>query len=844
MASAPQRFFDRLAELQHRRAGLIVLVSVLLSAASVPLVLQLGLDSSFAALLPAHKPSVRDLEELQDRVGGLQTLTVALESKDLEAMQHFARDLAPRLESLDPRVIRAVDWSVGDYEAFVQGHRHLYADLDQLQEARDALEERLDFERAKANPFFVRLDDEAPPDVEAVIERLQARAEERHKRLERFPGGFYVHEDGDLLVLFVRADLSQGDAMGISGLIEAVQTQVRALDPARYAPDLTVEYAGSAVIVREEHEALVREMATAVVITVSLVLLAILVFFRRLRSIVLLGGAMVTPVLVTFAFAEVVVDYLNTSTVFLGSIVIGNGINPNIIWLARYFEERRQGRGGVQAIARSHHGTWVATLTASLAAAIAYASLIITDFRGFRDFGIIGGMGMVLCWVGALILLPAIAALSERLRPLRFTEADRTRRPLYGRLFARWVHARPRLIVVLSAALGLVVLGFGAYAVAIQWDPLEYDFRNLKSMREGSTRAKAINDRVGTIVGSTAQGNAIVVVTPRPDQAEALARELEQRRHDGTGPAPWERVDGVHKLLPADQEAKMPLLAELRTLLLDVRRYVNEERQAQIDEHLPPETAAPLTVADLPESVTRPFTERDGTIGRILLVENLKGRSIWDGRYLVEWAQTLRAVRLDDGTRPPLAGRAPVFADILEVIVADGPKAVAVSFVATVLLVLLGFRRLRERLLTVLTLLLGILWMGGAMAAVGMRLNFLNFVAFPVTFGNGVDYGVNVMRRYALESSANNAAAVRAAIEETGGAVILCSLTTIIGYTSLYTSANLALNSFGLAMSISEVTCLVAAVLTMPALLLLLERRAAPPSAPPAEVEQPLATTA
>jgi predicted RND superfamily exporter protein len=54
-------------------------------------------------------------------------------------------------------------------------------------------------------------------------------------------------------------------------------------------------------------------------------------------------------------------------------------------------------------------------------------------------------------------------------------------------------------------------------------------------------------------------------------------------------------------------------------------------------------------------------------------------------------------------------------------------------------------------------------------------------------------------------------------------------LTTIVGYTSLYVSANQAMNSFGLAMAISEVTCLVAALLTMPAVMIMLTRRGANP---------------
>ena len=227
-----------------------------------------------------------------------------------------------------------------------------------------------------------------------------------------------------------------------------------------------------------------------------------------------------------------------------------------------------------------------------------------------------------------------------------------------------------------------------------------------------------------------------------------------------------------------------------------------------------------MTYADVPVEVATMFREKDGTRGLIIVVGQQKGSSTWDGRYLIRWAEGLRALRTESGQRPALAGRAPVFADMISAIVVDGPKAILASFTATLLLVLFAFRALRQRLFTMVALLLGIAWMAATMAVAGMRLNFLNFIAFPITFGNGADYGVNVMRRYAAEEGESNADRVRTAVGETGGAVVLCSLTTIIGYLTLFTSANLALNSFGAAMAISEVTCLLAAVVTMPALML------------------------
>jgi len=824
-------FLERLAAFQQQHALGIVLVGLILSGVSVYFIRDLGLNSAWEALLPSDKPSVHDLERVRDRVGGLSTLTVAVESDDLEAMQRFARDLVPRLQALPPEQVRAVDWNVGSYEHFVHDHRFLYAEQADLEELRDSLDERLDFERSRANPFFVQLDDEEPPDPQEVINRLRDRAAEGQQRLERYPGGFFVHADHDLLVMFVRTDIRGGNAAGAHDLIAAVEREANALNPHSYAPDLHVEMAGGLVMALEEHRAIKSELLLATALTIIGVLLAIFVFFRRVRSILLLGGALAVPVLVTFAFAQLTIGYLNTSTAFLGSIVIGNGVNPNVIWLARYFEERRRGHDVGAAMLRSHRGTWLATATASAAAAVAYGSLIITDFRGFRDFGIIGGVGMILCWFGAILLLPSLAAWSERVKPLVIKAEERS--GFYGRLFAGIVYRAPRTIVVVSVVLGLLSTGLVARAIAS--DPIEYDFRNLKSVREGSLRAKEINDRVGEIVGSGAQGNFIAVVLDELSDAPFVLAQLEAM-DDPDAPL-WRRVRTVQDLLPKDQAAKIPVLNEIRELLTEYRDYANDELRARIDEEMPPDELVAVTPMDVPEDAARPFTERDGTRGRILIVDKTPAHSVWDGRYLMDWSHALRTLRAPNGSRPPLAGRAPVFADMVEVIYTDGPLAIAASFLATLALVLLTFRRMRQRLLTMLTLILGILWMGAAMAMGGMKLNFLNFVAFPITFGNGVDYGVNVMRRYAAEEGREGVDPVRASIEETGGAVILCSLTTVIGYATLYTSANLALNSFGAAMTISELTCLFAAVLTMPAILLLLRRRGSKQAGSEAEGE-------
>src|SRR4029079_10911703 len=95
-------------------------------------------------------------------------------------------------------------------------------------------------------------------------------------------------------------------------------------------------------------------------------------------------------------------------------IIIGNGINFGIIQLARYVEARRQGSNVEDALALALWGTRKGTLSAALAAGVAYASLVAKPFPGVRQFGMIGGLGMALAWGTTYLLMPPLVAWLDR----------------------------------------------------------------------------------------------------------------------------------------------------------------------------------------------------------------------------------------------------------------------------------------------------------------------------------------------------------------------------------------------------------------------------------------------
>jgi predicted RND superfamily exporter protein len=106
-------------------------------------------------------------------------------------------------------------------------------------------------------------------------------------------------------------------------------------------------------------------------------------------------------------------------------------------------------------------------------------------------------------------------------------------------------------------------------------------------------------------------------------------------------------------------------------------------------------------------------------------------------------------------------------------------------------------------------------------ALLGLKVNFLDFVALPITLGLGIDYAINVAHRHDHEDMPDPMTTLRTS----GSAVLICSLTTMIGYGSLLVSENLAIRGFGKASLIGEITTVLTALVLVPALLAIGHRR-------------------
>jgi len=281
----------------------------------------------------------------------------------------------------------------------------------------------------------------------------------------------------------------------------------------------------------------------------------------------------------------------------------------------------------------------------------------------------------------------------------------------------------------------------------------------------------------------------------------------------------------VETYLPDRQKEKLRVLADIKALLKDnALNFVKGKYRKELDEFRSKINLRKIGIHQLPKSILRNFKELDNRIGRIVYVYPKATARLSNGKRLIHFAEVLSKVTLEDGSTVRMSGESAIFADLLKAVKHDGPLTTFYSFLAVSFLVLINFRRFRPNLYIIGGLVLGIIFMFGIQSLLEIKLNFFNFIAFPVTFGIGVDYGVNLFQRYSFEGRGS----VRRVLGTVGGAIVLCSLTTLIGYMTLITAMNQALASFGWLALMGEIACLFSGIVIMPALLHAYDRRHVP----------------
>ncbi|RYZ04970.1 MAG: hypothetical protein EOO73_21490 [Myxococcales bacterium] len=777
-----------------------------------------SLKSELEELLPRSAPSVAAIQELRQRLPGLRFLGVVLETDDparAADADRFLDRLTERVRQYPPDLVRGVRLDTKAEREFAERYALQLMEPADVKKLRDAVEARRDFEVSRA--MGSDLDDEADADKppELPLEELRSKYQSRFgAAASARQGDRFVSPDGRDRALLIQTSSTSTGFEADSRLLTRVQADVAQLGGAPAGSRLG--YAGDVATRVEETHGLASDLGISSAVVALLVIGSLIWFYRSWTALVALFVPLALGTWAGFALVALPplsIRYLNTNTAFLGSIVIGNGINSGIMLLSRIQEELALKKSVRDAVATGVDESWRATLAAALASAASYVSLVFTDFRGFNQFGWIGGFGIVMCWAAMYVVMPALCvSLGERLRPRAAAASGAApSRGLAAKVAELTMKHRKLVLAGLAITAAISVAGLATR----RGDWIEYDLSKLRRKDSWVNGERYWGKRMDAATGRYLTPSVVMAKRAADvPQLEARLRELKEK--GGAGDLIAE-VRSAQQLLPDYRAESIKEGALLKSAITPkLRSKLKDSERELLDRALSDRSLVPLTPADLPEAFAAGLRERDGTIGRSVLVFPKVGGGTWQSERLAAFTRDLRQAAAAAGAIA--AGPLLLSSDLADALRSDGPRVTLLSFLCVLGICVAAFGVYSKQAwafsaLSIGTLLLGVSFMLGLLSWSGAKLNFSNFVALPITFGISADYSINMLRRFQSGDESE------AGLSNASGALAMCSATTVIGWGALLLVENQALFSFGVFAISGELASLVAATLALPAVL-------------------------
>ncbi|MBX9819562.1 MMPL family transporter [Afipia birgiae] len=581
----------------------------------------------------------------------------------------------------------------------------------------------------------------------------------------------------------------------------------------------------------------------ALVTHTGTVLIVLFILWLALKSPKIIAAVFITLVIglsVTTAVGLMLVGAFNLISIAFFVLFVGLGVDFGIQYSVRYRAERHEKDELDSALEKAAEYSAIPITLAAVATAAGFLSFLPTDYKGVSELGKIAGAGMIIAFVAAITVLPALLKIFNppgEAEPLGFKSLA----PVDSFL------ERHRVGVV-AATLGVAVLGLPLlYFLQFDFNPMNLRSAKVESVatyldlrRDPNTGTNAVEvlapsvaaakeiqarlakipevsrtisldtfipedqpAKLAIIRKAAASLNPILNETSRgaaPSDEENVAAlkgavdSLRKTAGDDKGPgavAARRLADALAKLAQADKamrdKAETTFISPLNVALDQVRSLLK---------------AQPVSVKTLPHDILADWTSSDG---RTRVEAQPKGDPN-DNDTLRSFAAAVLNVE-------PTAIGGPI--SILksgDTIVSAFIQAGGWALLSIAILLWIVLKRIGDVLLTLVPLVLAGVVTLEICVLIGLPMNFANIIALPLLLGIGVAFKIY----YVTAWRAGQTDLLQSSLTR---AIFFSALTTATAFGSLWLSSHPGTSSMGKLLALSLVTTLAAAVLFQPALM-------------------------
>ena len=661
--------------------------------------------------------------------------------------------------------------------------------------------------------------------------------------------GYLVSKNEKLLFILAVPNKDEASFTGYKDSVYSARELIASV--IKDFPEMEVGLTGEDVISTDEMITTQKDIELASKIALGGVALLFILAFKGIVKPLLAVFSLLVALAWSLGFTSITVGHLNILSVVFTTILIGLGIDFGIHILERYKEERQSGNDISLALQKTLQGTGQGNFSGAITIAIAFGAMVLTDFIGIVELGWIAGWGILFCLIAMILLLPALVTLEEKLRKPNYLKSTKIPIPSQvSRLNNFFNHYKLIIIIctvlVLVASFSLRKNFFDYNLLHLQakgTEAVKYEMRILENAGRSAWSAAFLADSLEEV----REKEAKLKTLPTIDNVESIAAMVPKNQKDKAEYLKENLVPLLNEFFVEEEDGPLSIKALNKTLKRIRFKFQGREGKEdkiakaakEIDkffiqtETIEPEiaerslelfsqnlfadyrslmkklkqNATPqfIEISSIPKSLRERYLSVKGKY----LITVFPSVDIWNLEKRQQYLEDLRSVD------PDVTGSAVHMFNSTRLMTEGYINGGIYAMITIIIYIFVVFRNLRTVFFILLPVLVGSIWTLGIMDMFELKLNMANLVILPLILGIGVVNGIHITHRYREEKDKNSVVLGKS----TGQAVVLSSLTTMIGFGSMMVADHYGVFSLGLVLTLGVFCCLVASVTFLPALL-------------------------
>ncbi len=521
-------------------------------------------------------------------------------------------------------------------------------------------------------------------------------------------------------------------------------------------------------------------------------------FFRQARGVILPFVVVIFAIQVSMALVHLLGWKLQLPMMLAPVILIAVANDYGIHMIARYQEEllltpSLTNKEVALKVARSLGKPVLFTGITTIGG---FLTLLTNDLTAAKHLAVLAAVGVAYALIASIFFIPAvISILPAKLPKLQQNEEHGLNRALTH--LGNFVVTKSRKIIVWGCII-TVVVGLGAFKIYVDANPESY-YAEDDPLNVG---VRLVDEKLG--------GTQNIALLIEGDIASS---------------AVMQRIDSYEE--QAKKLSQVDQTSSIATFIRQISKIIHQPGDAGYD-------AIPTTDGEIKQYLalyekanqnakgTDKFIDADYQQAQLMI--RLNDPSSESVHAALASIKTMVA---NDDSVTAIGGWAVILDTLVTLIIGGQIRSLILSLIVIAALVAILFKSWKAGLFGIIPLFVSLFLVFGLMGYFNLTLNIATAMFSSILVGIGVDYTIHFLWRYKeeLATGMGYEKAVCKTLETTGRGIIFNGLSVILGFIVLFFSKFQPIEFFGLCLFISITSCLIGALVLVPALCLVAKPR-------------------